>query len=394
MTPIEVATVRLLRTNPFFASVLMQLSRHADVSLPFFAAVRKAAGRVCLVYNPHRMAALSPDETIGVLEHECLHIVFRHLNRRGDRSRTMTLGKTVVGVFNVACDLAINPLIDKALPPGVVLPEHFRLPRGRTAEQYYEALLRILDQLPASLPALAPDYEGGLVDDHEGWEPSEGQEPDPEASEEFDESLKRIVEVATEAARARGSLPGFLEEAVDTWLKPPRIPWPRLLRRYVGTAAKAGHRRSWMRPNRRFGEDQKGRVPVRQLSLVLAVDTSGSIGTRELHMFAAVLRDIATCYRSRISVIECDVRVQKAYVLSGSLPDPRFLGRGGTRFEPVFSYVDEHRVPCDLLVYLTDLYGTFPARAPRYPVLWACTPGHAPAPPPFGRILELEVMAT
>jgi predicted metal-dependent peptidase len=45
-------------------------------------------------------------------------------------------------------------------------------------------------------------------------------------------------------------------------------------------------------------------------------------------------------------------------------------GGGGTSFEPAFEWVEEHDENPTLLVYLTDMFGSFPEYAPDYPVLW------------------------
>jgi hypothetical protein len=39
------------------------------------------------------------------------------------------------------------------------------------------------------------------------------------------------------------------------------------------------------------------------------------------------------------------------------------------------------------MVFLTDLYGSFPPSAPPFPVLWASTGGRQA---PFGRVIPIE----
>jgi predicted metal-dependent peptidase len=145
-----------------------------------------------------------------------------------------------------------------------------------------------------------------------------------------------------------------------------------------------------MRPSRRFGEEQKGRVALRRLHLAVAIDTSGSISTEQLCLFAAEVRNLAASYRSAVTVLECDAQVQKVYPLRGLQVDMRFKGRGGTDFNPVFDHLREERVPANVLIFLTDLYGAFPGRAPPYPVLWVVPPGSAGERVPFGRKIVLD----
>lgn len=67
-----------------------------------------------------------------------------------------------------------------------------------------------------------------------------------------------------------------------------------------------------------------------------------------------------------------------------------FKGRGGTDFRPAFALADEMDV--DLVVYLTDLMGTFPEEKPGYPVLWTLPGMEIPRgyEPPFGKVLLLD----
>ena len=48
-------------------------------------------------------------------------------------------------------------------------------------------------------------------------------------------------------------------------------------------------------------------------------------------------------------------------------------GRGGTRFAPVFEYVDDHQLNPDCVIYFTDLECNDFGPDPGYPVLWAAT---------------------
>lgn len=63
------------------------------------------------------------------------------------------------------------------------------------------------------------------------------------------------------------------------------------------------------------------------------------------------------------------------------------VGGGGTDFGPCFDWLDEHGIQPQTLVFLTDLYGSFPPSAPGYPVLWAST-GNRKAP--FGEVIPMQ----
>ena len=89
-----------------------------------------------------------------------------------------------------------------------------------------------------------------------------------------------------------------------------------------------------------------------------------------------------------VTVLQCDHGVQSAQTFTpDNGPSPtevewKARGFGGTSFVPVFEYVEKQpELEPSLLVYFTDGYGTAPAKAPPYPVLWVLTrDGKPPAP--------------
>jgi predicted metal-dependent peptidase len=62
-------------------------------------------------------------------------------------------------------------------------------------------------------------------------------------------------------------------------------------------------------------------------------------------------------------------------------------GGGGTRFTPLFEWIEREQVCPDLLVYFTDAQGEFPGAAPPYPVIWLVK-GRAEVP--WGERIQLN----
>jgi len=229
------------------------------------------------------------------------------------------------------------------------------------------------------------EFEIDKPGSHKKWK--KGDNPDT-----MKEVLKQAIQKAvneTQKSSQRGELPAGLEEYIEELLKPPVIPWQVLLKRFVATTIKAGHKMSWKRPSRRFGEEQKGRIPSRKLALTVAIDTSGSIGEDEFQKFIVEIQGIQRSYKSDVTVLECDADVQKEYKLkSWSKVDTKFKGRGGTSFVPIFEYIKKERIKTDVLIYFTDMYGDFPRFPPRYPTLWVSTTDIDKAP--FGKVLQIN----
>jgi predicted metal-dependent peptidase len=147
-----------------------------------------------------------------------------------------------------------------------------------------------------------------------------------------------------------------------------------------------------MRPNRRHiwsGLYLPGVVREGTGEIAIAVDCSGSVNARQLRLFEAEIRSILEGQRpERVHVLYFDAEVHKVdtYTAGEMLHlDP--VGGGGTDFAPCFDWLNEHGIHPQTMVFLTDLYGSFPESAPDYPVIWASTGSrHAP----FGSVIPMQ----
>ena len=123
--------------------------------------------------------------------------------------------------------------------------------------------------------------------------------------------------------------------------------------------------------------------------IVIAVDCSGSISGRQLRLFEAEARSILEGQRpERVYVLYFDAVVQKVEIYEAGQPislNP--VGGGGTEFAPCFEWVEERGIMPQTMVFLTDLYGSFPSSAPSYPVLWASTRRRQA---PFGEVIPMQ----
>ena len=124
--------------------------------------------------------------------------------------------------------------------------------------------------------------------------------------------------------------------------------------------------------------------------IVIAVDTSGSIGRIELEQFAGEISAISQeAQPEAIHVVYCDAAVQSAQQFGPSEAvrlEPK--GGGGTDFRPAFEWVAENDIAPVCLIYLTDLCCDSYPEAPEYPVLWV-TDSRRNAP--FGETLRITL---
>lgn len=401
----EKVAIRLIKSSPFYASLLSQM-RKIEVSGELAKQIPTEAvsienGRINFYFNPKFLETLTVDEAVGVLTHECNHLVYGHCTRMKDEF------KQNATLANIAADLNANRNIPK-LPKGACTVEsiskelNIKLKEDDTSENYYKELLKnspkmeVQDNGDGSFTITMKDKNGNVtgqtkvvpVDSHEKWnKEGQGSSDVPELAKEV--IRQAIKEAADATIKERGHLPNGLESIVEEWLKPAVISWKTLLKRFVAASIKSGHKMSWKRPNRRFGEQQKGKLSDRMISITVAIDTSGSIDNEDLKSFIAEMKVIQSCYKGSITVIECDAEIQKEYKLNRyNKVDTKFKGRGGTSFKPVFEHIKDKHIKTDLLIFFTDLWGDQDScKKPSYPVIWVSTTENTSVP--WGHVISL-----
>ncbi|MGB6858324.1 MAG: VWA-like domain-containing protein [Terracidiphilus sp.] len=394
---IQKARTSLILDHPFFGSLLFRLKGHECRSIPTMA-----TDGVSLFYNPEFVETLNAATLAGTLAHEVMHPALHHHVRRSGRDPKR---------WNVACDYAINPLLVDAglsLPDGVLIDDRFR---GMSAEQIYnllesksepvkddESSHESGDDEPGgegpkaeglgggdSNEPSAPVTEGGIGQVLDAPQPDEETPTIEEQAREWDVAVNQATTVARQAGKVPAGLNRTLEGAAEA-----AVNWRELLRRLWSDTIPADY--SWMRPNRRHvwaGVYLPGVIREGVGEIAIAVDCSGSVNGRQLRLFEAEVRSILEGQRpERVHVLYFDAEVHKVDTYeAGQRIDLNPVGGGGTEFGPCFEWLDEHGIQPQTLVFLTDLYGSFPPSAPAYPVLWAST-GSQKAP--FGAVIPMR----
>jgi predicted metal-dependent peptidase len=390
---IRKARTALLLDHPFFGSLLFRLKSEECRSIPTMA-----TNGVVLRYNPAFVDTLNTSTLAGVLAHEVMHPALQHHTRRAKRDPRR---------WNEACDYAINPLLFDAglnLPDDVLVDSRFR---GMSAEQIYnlrkaEAQPNSDDQGKSEQDAGSdsgdpagdisnsgtrpvPESQGGIGQVFDAPEASENEPDIEEQVRDWNIAVSQAATLAQQAGKVPAGLRRTLDGAADA-----KVDWRELLRRLWSETIPADS--SWMRPNRRHiwsGLYLPGVVREGTGEIAIAVDCSGSVNARQLRLFEAEIRSILDGERTeRVHVLYFDAEVHKVDTYAAGETfhlDP--VGGGGTDFAPCFTWLDEHGIRPQTMVFLTDLYGTFPESAPDYPVLWASTCGrHAP----FGSVIPMH----
>lgn len=224
---------------------------------------------------------------------------------------------------------------------------------------------------------------------------SQDPQQQPERSEQ---EWQQAVAAAAAVGRAQGKLPAAMEMMFGQFLEPV-VDWKDHVRSLImRTPGSGGY--DFRKPDRRLIVRDivaPGRSGFGAGCIVLGLDSSGSIYAdptlidRWLGELAGIMADLNP---KEVHVVWCDAAVQRVDICE-ELSDIETIrhkgakGGGGTSFEPVFNYVEEHDLRPDALIYLTDGYGTFPREAPRYAVIWGnITKGYKY---PFGEVVDIPV---
>lgn len=382
---LQAARTALVLDQPFFGALLMRLKMVEDRRHKTMWTDGVSVG-----YNPEFVNEITSHELRGVLCHEVLHAVNGHTWRRGDRDPKR---------WNEACDYAINPIIlDDAglpLPEGALVDPRYK---GLSVEQIYGQLRNTAQEEHQSSDQIQPKAgQDGNSDSSDGQGGSEGlgwgevrDTPDPDRSAELESEWKMAITQATKAAEMYGKLPGSVRRMVDETLQE-KVDWRSILQRFVQQSAQDDY--SWRKPNARYlhlGLYAPALHSECMGSMVVVIDTSGSIDNRLLSQLSSEVNAIARGLMPEvIHVLYVDTKVNRADVFErGQEVEFHPVGGGGTDFRPAFDWVDAHALSPSCLVYLTDMMGAFPDTEPAYPVLWGDTYGAVS--PPWGEAVRIS----
>lgn len=371
------ARVQLIMGQPFFGSLALRQELVCNPSIETMRCDGKS-----IEYNPVFIAKLTEPEIQASIAHEIMHIALLHHTRREHREDKK---------WQTATDYSIN---------GMLVEQGFNLPKGFLHNKAYDD--RTAEEIYTMLPDQPEDQKG----DGDGKGGGQGAR-DPggcgavgdakvgsKAERDAAEQESKIATVqAANSAKMKGNLPAQIQRMIDQMLTP-KVDWKTVLRDFMERIAKNDF--TWARPNSRYlslGLYLPTAHSVEMGPVVIAVDTSGSIGISELNKFAAEVGSIINELKPEsATVIYCDAAVN--HVDTFERGDDFFMkphGGGGTSFRPPFEYVQKEGIEPVCFLYLTDMYGDFPERAPDYPVMWVATTDMANNP--FGERVKLDLEA-
>lgn len=324
-----------------------------------------------IMFNPEYVGELSDEELKFLVAHECFHPMMEHNYRRNGRDPKN---------WNVATDYVINQVLtDERIG---------RMPEGGLLnKELYDAGDGIADNIFRLLPENEQGGSGGS-----GGNPLDDcMDADGDPSEQAEQKAEWKVRVAqaAQAAKMMGNLSANMERFVGQLLSP-KVNWAEVMQQFVVKCV--DDTRTFARPNRRFisqGLYLPSRTGESLGELVFCVDCSGSISDDDVAQYAAEIRALHEDLRpTKLHVLYFDTSVcHHDEFEPDDMVEMHPKGGGGTRFSPVFDYIDSQDIDPVAVVFLTDLLCSDFGDEPDYPVLWVTTYSEDA---PFGEVTKLN----
>jgi predicted metal-dependent peptidase len=392
---ISKAKTGMMLTAPFFAMLAMRLKYVEDNSQPTMY-----TDGIVIGYNKEFVERMTIDEVKGVLVHEVFHVLGLH---------PMRLGERIPVIANKAMDYAINPLVKEAnyvLPKDVLFDQKFK---NMEFEAIYPHLMKNYKEIKINIGG-GGNGDGDGDKDGQGFKGDVGGVRRPKHEDgtamstgeikQLEEDWKQSIQNAYQTAKKQGSVPAGIDRIVKD-IAQPIVNWKDVMQEFIVQNSRNDY--CWVRPNKRF-IDTGFILPSLEKpelgDIVVAIDTSGSMGQKELNEIAGELQALLQTFNTKFIVIYCDTKVypeEKGGVVEfqgDDLVELKMVGGGGTDFKPPFNYVNKEGIDPVGFIYFTDGYcDSFPKAHPEFKCLWVITGTRSyyrtDFKPPFGEVVKM-----
>lgn len=380
--------------------------------------------------------SISDDEGNFVLVHEVMHVALSHLSRMGLRDRLL---------WNIVTDLVINTLLKQEgtfrIPAQCVVADgndSFKI-GGKTITNVSQKIAeQIYDELPIKYVNACngkcsscqhngknkgnggggnsnkngkngnSNGNGGSGSGKNGKPGNSGcpyagtgmvgkgydyhihGQSNPQKEQEWKEQLA----TAAANARQRGTLPAHIQRLVDKVLEP-RINWRQILWQMISN--ELPYDTTWARPSRRSASTgiYLPSMVKEKVSVVVHIDTSGSIGDDDLREFLGEIVGIGRSFAQvEMHVIICDAKVHETYDLTSEtishFLNTKIKGGGGTSHRPVYEYLEKEKPNTKLLISFTDAYSDYPETEEVPTLFVVCSNGSLDCLPKWGRSIQVQ----
>ena len=379
---IQQETEQWFLTEPLFFTIYCthRLKMNANMQ----CALRSGQGRI--EYNPEIIEGVKDMELSAMLRVEMIRILLQHPYAR------QPLGCKPM-VLQMASDMVISPAYHFGFLD-MTSPEQYGLPSG----QHYEWYAKRLCEMGVHRDGDKPSEGNSCTNKQKGEDvsepskegnnqaqnisqgslgPEQGQSLEQRLAEddgtdytalwEEDSFQSRMITDIVHSTTQWGSISGGMVELIKK-AADGKIDYRNVLRAFRSSILSQKRCLTRMRPSRRFGFEQMGSRYDFVTRLLIAIDTSGSVGSEELGRYFRIITTFFKYRVQEIDVLMFDFAVQgkpiKLDEAKKNKQEFKVKGRGGTNFQVPIDYVKEHP-NYDGLIIITDGYAETPEVPPH-----------------------------
>ena len=344
---------------------------------------------------------LTDSEFRFLILHETYHKLFKHL------TTWEHLYKDDPKLANMACDYVINLMIVDENRDGFatmpkdaegnnigLLDEKFR---NMDTAQVYKILKQEQEDNPDDSDQGEGEGNGAGLDEHD-WEGAQEMDADEqrELAQEIDQAIRQ-------GALTAGKVGSGGNRAIDQLLQP-EVNWREVMREFITETCRGTDDSTWRQPSRRhmaMGILRPSGITERVGELVIAIDTSGSIGQQELTKCLSEIKGVCdTVKPESVRILYWDTKVCSDELYGdvagacGSLEQltqtTKPKGGGGTNVQCVPDHIQANNINAQAVIVLTDGYLGGDWGAWTMPLLWGILDNKS-ARPTIGKTLHINL---
>jgi predicted metal-dependent peptidase len=376
------------------------------------------------MYGEEFIGGLSDKEVRGIVLHETLHIVLKHVIRFKTEFKANRI------LTNMATDFVVNDIINSledkncaVLPDGALYDAHFHNWDTREVYDYLKKNSKVKPkpQNPApcdnsgeggenddsqdsnsggddGINEIEVDVEGRKYTYHEFDEHAFDKVISGMSQEELEELNDKIDRTLQNSGVLAGTMGGNLPRSISGLLEP-KVRWDEVMREFVTNSMRGSDEFTWRKFNKRMMANDLYMPSLENENigeLIFAGDTSGSITDEMITRGATELASVCELVNpSKVRVLWWDTEVHGEQVFEDNYQNISKLlkpvGGGGTHVSCVSQYIKDNNIKAEAVIVFTDGYvETDITWDISTPTLWVVTENRH-FKPPFGKLVKYEI---
>jgi len=362
------AKSQLTSKHPYFGMLASRLKHEENSQIDYFV-----SNGVRFIYNPTYIESLTIDELFFILSNCVMHHILAHSERKLNRKGVL---------WQLATDYAINNMLVKnklKLPKGANFNKEYK---NMYSEEIYEILKSEFIQENSTSSFDDINKLENFIQDKGG--DSSIFKNFGKMEEKTEDEWDYAATLAKEVGNKNSSTPLGLDRFAKK-MKANDVDWKFELYNAINRHMRNNY--AFMPPNKKhmYRGVALPSLASDTLSLVVAIDTSGSINEALLGGFVAEFKSIMQNFPAvSIELLIADAKVHSHHsFMGGEELDFPLKGGGGTDYRPTFDYIEANIPMSSMVLYFTDGEGIFPRIPPACEVLWALSQNKNKIP--FGR---------